>query len=188
MNSIIETQNMRKLRLQKRKIKKEKVFQKHKHIFENIKLLEDAFETINKMFILSKENINSRDNNIRKKSQQYIKMYYKYNNNNLYNKIRFEYRKLHQKIIHKRISHHAKFNTYTISMKTLLGLVDININNRIACIVCQIMPEDWDKFRRCGQCDLPSYCSQKCQILDWDINNHKKICKKVKIWKYTIIK
>lgn len=44
----------------------------------------------------------------------------------------------------------------------------------ITCFVCR---DENKKTRKCTGCKNVSYCSRKCQEIDW-MNNHRKICKK----------
>lgn len=47
-------------------------------------------------------------------------------------------------------------------------------------IKCSKRRKNTDKFYKCRKCKVIRYCSKKCQKIDWNMYNHKSICKKIR--------
>ena len=47
----------------------------------------------------------------------------------------------------------------------------------ICCNICNLAST---KMKWCKKCKIVRYCSKKCQKIDWNRNNHKQLCQKIR--------
>lgn len=54
-------------------------------------------------------------------------------------------------------------------------IINSSSEDKLGCSVCMRKGVDL----RCGRCNISTYCSKECQVIDWPI--HKQICRKLDV-------
>jgi len=67
------------------------------------------------------------------------------------------------------------YNTYNIKVPDTKDLLTRR------CAVCSKKDTDTLTLRQCIGCSMCCYCSEDCQLIDWEENNHKSECRQIKI-------